>query len=209
MENDFGLERITYSKKRKILFEIKDILAGIAFPFMVSLIFSSSIIAFSAYDGDLAVKLLALVGGEIMFVGALIIFGRANGASAYRKTIMNDGKRALGSSDERAVYATGEYRLWKGFLLGFLITVPFIIIQIIQLAAPNVFCKFCLEYLFAWAYCPFGFLGEKYQALNFIMILIPTGVHALAYYLGKLKQIKVQEELESQELESKKKRKRK
>lgn len=184
-------------------------LAGLAFPFMISLIFSASIIAFSAYNGDLTVKLIALIGGEVMFVAALIIFGRANGAAAYRKTILNDRKRALGSSDETAVYATGEYRLWKGFLLGFIITVPFIIFQIIELAAPNSFSKFCLQYMFAWAYCPFASLGESYQALNFIMVLMPVGVHALGYYLGKLKQIKVQQELESQELESKKKRKKK
>lgn len=209
MENDFELEQITYSAKRKVLLEVKDLLAGIAFPFMISLIFSASIISFSAYEGDLAVMLIALIGGEAMFIAALVIFGRANGAAAYKKTLLHDRKRALGSSDEVSVYGTGEYRLWKGFLIGFIITVPFIIIQIIQLAAPNTFCKFCLQYLFAWAYCPFSRLGESYQALSFIMVLLPAGVHALGYYLGKLKQIKVQKELESQELERSKKRKKK
>ncbi len=209
MENEYGFEQITYSTKRKILLEIKDLLAGIAFPFMISLIFSASIISFSAYNGDLAVTLVSLIGGEIMFIAALVVFGRANGAAAYKKTILHDRKRALGSSDEVSVYCTGEYRLWKGFLIGFILTVPFIIFQIIQLAAPNTFCKFCLQYLFGWAYCPFSLLGESYQALNFIMVLLPVGVHALGYYLGKLKQIKVQKELEAQELKGKKKRKKK
>lgn len=209
MENEYELERITYSKKRKLLLEVKDMLSGIAFPFMISLIFSSTIIAFSAYRGDLAVSLIALIGGEIMFVAAMIIFGRANGVVAYKKAVLYEKKRSLNSSDEKAVYGTGEYRLWKGFFIGFSITIPFIIVQIIQIAAPNAFCSFCLQYLFAWAYCPFSFLGEKYQALNFILVLLPTGVHALGYYLGKLKGIKVQEELTSQELESKKKRKKK
>lgn len=208
MEDEIELEQITYSKKRKVAFEIKDMLAGLIFPFVITVIFSATIIAFSAYNGDLTVKLLALIGGEVLLVVALIIFGRANGAAAYRKTVLHERKRTLGSSDERAVYGTGEYRLWKGALIGFIITVPFIIFQIIQLAVPNTFCSFCLQYLFAWAYCPFSALGERYQALNFIMILLPVGVHMLGYHLGKLKEIKVQEALASQELESKKKGKR-
>lgn len=208
METEFQIQPITYSTKRKILFEIKDLLAGLAFPFVISLIFSATFIAFSASE-DLAIKILAIVGGEIMFVIALLIFGRANGAAAYRKLLLHDQQRSLGSSDERVHYCTGEYRIWKGLLIGFIITVPFIIIQIIQLAAPNTFCSFCLQYLFAWAYCPFSLLDKQYQALDFLMVLLPTGVHALGYYLGKLREIKVQEELKSQELESKKKRKKK
>ena len=184
MENDFEKIRVTYSTKRKILLEIRDMLASMAFPFMISLIFSASVISFASYDGDLAIKLIALIGGEVMFVGALVIFGRANGASAQRKTILYNRKRALNSTDELSVYGTGEYKLWKGFVIGFVICVPFIIIQIIELAAPNTFCSFCLKYLFAWAYYPFSFLGEKYQALNFILVLLPVGVHALSYYLG-------------------------
>ncbi len=208
METDFELERITYSKKRKIALEIKDMLAGIAFPFIISLIFSATFIAFAA-SNDLAIKIVALIGGEIMFVIALLIFGRANGAAAYRKLLLHDQQRSLGSNDERVHYCTGEYRIWKGLFIGFIVTVPFILIQIIQLAAPNTFCSFCLQYLFAWAYCPFSLLDKQYQALDFLMVLLPTGVHALGYYLGKLREIKVQEELKSQELEIKKKRKKK
>lgn len=209
MENDVTVEGITYSKKRKFLFELKDLLAGIAFPFIITIIFSSTVIAFSAYSGDLGVSLLALFGGEVLLIIALLIFGRANGAAAYGKTVLYERKRALGSGDELAVYGTGEYKLWKGMLIGFIITVPFIIVQIIQLAAPNMVCSFFLQYIFAWAYCPFSLLGESYQALNFIMILLPVGVHTLGYFLGKLKGIKVQEELASQELERKNKRKKK
>ena len=209
MENDIQLEQITYSKKRKLLFELKDLFAGVAFPFIISIVFSSTVIMFASFDADLAVQLVALVGGEVLFTGALVIFGRANGAAAYRKTVSHERKRSLGSSDERVAYGTGEYKLWKGALIGFMITVPFILVQIIELIVPNVFCGFCLEYVFAWAYYPFSFLGKSYQALNFIMIILPVGVHTLGYFLGKLKEIKVQEELASQELERKSKRKKK
>lgn len=212
MENEEGgleYEQITYSKKRRIAFEIKDLLSGIAFPFIVSVIFSSTVISFASFDGDLGVALLALIGGEALFAAAMVVFGRANGASAYKKTVLHERKRSLGSSDELAVYGTGEYAVWKGLFIGFAVCIPFIIVQIVELCVSNTFCSFCLKYIFAWAYYPFSFLGERFQALNFIMILLPVLTHLLGYYLGKLKEIKVQEELASQELESKKKRKRK
>ncbi len=209
MEDEIELEKITYSGKRKFLFEVKDMLAGIAFPFIVSLIFSATIISFAAYEGDLGVSLVALIGGEALFIASLVVFGRANGMAAYKKTVLNEKKRSLGSSDERVVYHTGEYRLWKGIFLGFAICIPFLIIQTIELCVDNTFCSFCLKYLFAWAYYPFSFLGESYQALNYIMVLVPVGVHTLGYFLGKLKEIKVQEDLASQELERKGKRRKK
>ena len=210
MENKIESEQITYSKKRKFWFEIKDLLAGIAFPFIITIVFSTTIISFSSdRDADLTIKLISMIGGEILLIAAMIIFGRANGSSAYKKTVLHDRKRALGSADEFAVYGTGEYKLWKGFLLGFLVTVPFIIFLIIELIVPNTFCSFCLKYVFAWAYSPVTFFDEKLQALSFVMVLLPTGVHALGYYLGKLKELKVQQNIASQENERKNKRKRK
>lgn len=208
MENNYVLEEITYSKKRKFLFELRDIFAGTAFPLMISVLFSATIIAYSSYRDDLGVSLLALIGGEALFIISLVIFGRANGAAAYRKFVLNEKKRELNSSDERAVYHTGEYALWKGALIGFLVAVPFIIIQIIELAASNVFCSFCLQYVFAWAYCPFSYLGEEWQALNFIMVLLPVGVHMLAYYLGKIKEEKIQEQIAIESQKARKKRKK-
>ncbi len=208
MENNYVLEEITYSKKRKFLFELKDIFAGTAFPLMISVLFSATIIAYSSYRDDLGVSLLALVGGEALFIISFVIFGRANGAAAYRKFVLNEKKRELNSSDERAVYHTGEYALWKGALIGFLVALPFIIIQIIELAVSNVFCSFCLQYVFAWAYCPFSYLGEEWQALNFIMVLLPVGVHMLAYYLGKVKEEKIQEQIAIESQKARKKRKK-
>lgn len=208
MENNYILEEITYKKKKKFAYELKDLLTGAAFPFIISVLFSATIIAYSSYREDLGVSLLALIGGEALFIISLIIFGRANGAAAYRKFVLNDKKRELNSSDERAVYRTGEYALWKGALIGFIITIPFIIIQIIELCASNVFCSFCLEYIFAWAYCPFSYLGEKFEALNFIMVLLPVGVHMLAYYLGKIKEEKIQEQIAIESQKAKKKRKK-
>lgn len=66
----------------------------------------------------------------------------------------------------------------------------------VELFYDNKACMFCLQYICGWAYFPFHYPGEKYQALNYIMIAVPVGVHMLGYYLGKLKQQKIQETLE-------------
>lgn len=191
-----------------MLKEIKDLLSGIAFPFIISLIFSASVISFASYTADIAVSVIALVGGEIMFALALVLFGKANGAAAYRKTVLHEQKRQLNSTEEEVIYHTGEYELYKGFLIGFVICVPFIIIQAIELIVPNVFCSFCLEYLFAWAYYPFSYLGKQYQALNFILVLFPVAVHTVAYFFGKKKEIKVQAEAAAKATRGKKKGKK-
>jgi len=185
---------ITYSAKRKFWLELCDLLQGTAFPFIIMVIFSSTIIAFTASE-DLVVSLIALIGGEALLCAALIMFGRANGSEAYRKTVENDRKRLLGSSDEKTVYCTGEYSLVKGAVIGLIVCVPFLIFQTVELCIDNDFCMFCLEYVCAWAYCPFSYLGKAYMPLNYMMIIVPVALMTLGYHLGKLKQIKIQEEL--------------
>lgn len=171
------------------------------------IVISSTVIMFASYSGDLGVSLAALVGGEIMLVAALVMFGRANGNAAYGKTVLNRQKRELGSTDERVVCGTGEYALWKGVLIGVILCLPFVIFQVIELCYDNAVCTFCLLYVFGWAYYPFSYLGKSYQALNFIMIILPVAAHTLGYYLGKLKQIKIQQAVAEMH-ENKKRRKK-
>lgn len=193
MEEEFfeGVPEI--SKGRKIALEIKDLLAGVAFPFIVMLVISTTILIYASFAEDLTVSIIALVGGEALFTVALVIFGRANGSAAYQKTVLYKQKRDLGSKDEKVLCRTGEYALWKGALIGFVICVPFLIFQIIELCFDNSVCNFCLQYMCGWAYYPFSYLGKRYQALNLIMIIMPVGVHTVGYHLGKLKQLKIQE----------------
>ncbi len=208
MEENNGLEQITYSNKRKFWFELKDIFAGVAFPFILMIILSSTIIAFAGYGDDVAVNVVAVAGGEIMLIAAFVVFGRANGSAAYRKHIQNEQKRSLGSTDETAVYHTGEYAIWKGLTIGFICCVPFIIFQVIELCAPNTFTAFCLRYVCAWAFYPFSYLGESFQALNFIMIIVPVAAHTVGYYIGKRKEIKIQKKLEETNVKPEKGRKK-
>lgn len=50
---------------------------------------------------DLAVQIISVVFGEGLMIAAFVMFGRQNGAAAYRKFKMNEGKRKLGSKDEK------------------------------------------------------------------------------------------------------------
>lgn len=183
-----------YSRGRKFRLELVDMLQGVAFPFIIMVVFSASIIAFASSE-DLSISLLALIGGEIMLVAALIMFGRANGSEAYRKTVENDRKRLLHSSDEKCFYRTGEYALWKGAVIALITCIPFVIFLSIELIVDNSVCMFCLQYIFGWAYYPFSYLGKSYMALSFISIIIPVATMTVGYYLGKLRQLKIQEEL--------------
>ncbi len=207
MSDEFSTGTPEISASRKALLEFKDILAGVAFPLIVMLVLSSTITLFADYQADLGVSLTALIGGEIMFAAALVIFGRANGSEAYSTTLLHEQKRELGSTDERVLCRTGEYALWKGALIAAILCVPFIIVQIIELCYPNVVCSYCLKYMFGWAYYPFSYLGESYQALNFIMILLPLTAHTVGYYFGKRKQIQIQEAVAEQNANKKRRKK--
>ena len=57
-DSDYTAKTCTLS--RKILLEIKDLLAGIAFPLIVMLVISSTILAYASYTKDIAVSLIAL-----------------------------------------------------------------------------------------------------------------------------------------------------
>ena len=196
MEDEFFKEpQPEYSSGRKILLELKNILIDAAFPFILTLVISTTIILYASYTADVAVSVIALIGGEIMLIGSLVMFGRANGAAAYKKTLLNTQKRELGSKDESVVYRTGEYALWKGVVIPAIVCIPFLIFQTIGLCAPNKVCSFALQYAFGWAYYPFHYLGEGYEGLNYICVIIPLVAHTVGYVLGKLKQIKIQQQL--------------
>lgn len=194
----FGEEEqsFTPTKKRKIWLEILDILTGCAFPLIIMVVFSSSIIMFSVSDeADLFIRLIALIGGELILGVAWFVFGRTNGSEAYKKTVEYARKRELNSSDEKVYYHTGEYALWKGLVIGLIVCVPFLIVLTVQVCASNSVCSFLLQYAFAWGYAPFSFLGEGYVALCYTSIIFPVAVMTVGYVFGKRRQIKIQEEL--------------
>lgn len=193
-------------KNEKFWGEVKDLLIGAAFPFVIMIVFSTSIIMFASFD-DLAIQIIATVGGEALLVVAFVIFGRQNGASAYRKFVLHERKRALNSSDKKSIYKTGEYALWKGFVIPLIVTVPFLVFQIVNLCSPNSFTEFILLYACGWAYFPLSFFGA-HQAYNFILIALPVGVHAAGYAAGKRKEEAIQKKIEEENAKLSKKRKK-
>ena len=174
---------------------------------MLQLVLSASVILFADTQGELAIQAFALAVGEIMLIAAYVIFGRQNGAAAYRKTVVSQKKREMQSDDIRVYYKTGEYALWKGVVIGAISVVPYILFQFIQCVAPNVFCEFILKYAFGWAAYPFIVMGVEIDWLNFIWIVIPVGVHTVAYFWGGYGERKKQAIMEkAQEIKEKKKK---
>ena len=99
MENKEKLTAKEWGKK--ILLELKDLLAGAAFPLMLSLILSSTVISYAAYgnEEDLRLKIVVLVVGEVLVFAATVIFGKQNGVTAYKRTVQNGNKRKVNSND--------------------------------------------------------------------------------------------------------------
>ena len=184
---------------KKILLELKDLLMGAAFPFMLSLILCSTIISYVGYGGDdLGLKIVVLLVGEVMIIAATVIFGKQNGAVAYKKTVQNGNKRKVGANDDASRLYIGEYSLIKGVLIPLISCIPFIIFQIVEGAYHNDVCEFALMYVFGWAYFPLK-LAKVSQWLNFIWIIPYAGVHLGAYIWGGKTEKKKQDQLAAAE----------
>lgn len=202
-------ELTSQQKRQKFLWEARDLVIGAALPFVVMCIFSSMIIMFAGMN-DLTVRLIAIIGGDILLVAAYVIFGRQNGATGYRKYYLNETKRALNSTESKVIYKTGEYALWKGFVIPFISCIPFIILQVINICYANAFCTFMLSYACGWAYYPLQGTGAP-EAVNFVFIILPVAAHAVGYVLGMKKEEKIQAQIaeESERIKNAKKKGRK
>ena len=200
------MELNSEQKRKGILLEIKDLLTGAAFPFLIQIFFSTSIIMFADYSEDKALQIFILIFGELLFIAAYFIFGRMNGVTAYRRTVQHRAKRELNSDNLSAWLKTGDYAIWKGIVIGVISVVPFMIIELINCAAHNTVCEFLLKYGFGWAEYPFIVIGGDISPwLNFIWIVVPVGVHTASYIFGADREAKKQEKI--QQVQEYKKRK--
>ena len=200
-----GFLNLEQNKGKKIRLEILDLLSGAAFPFMLMLILSASILSFAATD-DMIMNIFIIVIGEILLAVVFGIFGRQNGIVAYRKSVQQNKKREIGTSDVKALLGVGEYSIYKGFLIGFITCVPFIVFEIINCILPNSFCEFLLEYAFGWAYYPLHYTNAS-EWLNLLWVIPATCIHALAYFIGgKIEKKKQDEMTEIQSGKDKKKK---
>jgi len=183
-------------KRKRAALEFKDLLTGAAFPFMLMLIFGASILTFVSYGDEIALKILVLVIGEVMLGVAYFVFGRQNGIVAMRKTVSQSKKREAFSDDLPSRLHTGEYAVWKGFVIGLISCVPYIIIQIIGAAWQNTVCDFLLKYCFGWAYYPLSFVEGLSGFVNLVWIVPLCCLHAGAYVFGAKREKKKQQKIE-------------
>ena len=172
--------------KLKIWYEIKDLFAGAAFPVMLQVILSVTFIGMaSSLTDDLTLSIVMLVIGEVLFAVAYIIFGRMSGITSVRKLVQHAKKRELGTKDKPALFETGEYSAYKGFLIAFISCVPYIIFQFIECLVHNSFCYFVLQYIFGWAALPLTFGKTEISPwFNFLFVFFPVIVHGVAYMIG-------------------------
>ncbi len=198
MDNARG-ETAFNARLKKAGRELADLLTGAAFPFMLMVILSSTVIGFIMYGGkdELGIQILILVVGEALLIAATVIFGKQNGVSAYKKTVQNAQKRAANCKEERALMHIGEYAVWKGAAIALISCVPLAVVNTVYSVYPNSVCEFILVYLFGWAYYPFK-LMKLTPWLNYIWIAPFAAVHAAAYVFGGRKEKKNQEILEKQ-----------
>lgn len=196
-------------KRKGILLEIKDMLTSAAFPFLIQIFLSASIIMFADYSGEKGLQVFVLLFGEVVLMVAYFIFGKQNGVSAYRRTVQNRAKREIEGDNLSAWLKVGDYALWKGVVIGIISVIPFMLIELINCAAPNSFCEVVLKYGFGWAEYPFIVIGGEdgniSSWLNFIWIVFPVGMHTFAYYFGANKEAKKQAKVD--EVQEYKKRK--
>ena len=200
-----GSLNLKENRGKKIRLELADLLSGAAFPLMLMVILSASIMSFATSD-DIILNIIILVVGELLLAAVFIIFGRQNGIYAYRKSAQQSKKREIGTSDMKALLGVGEYSIYKGFLIGFIACVPFIIFQIINCILPNTFCEFLLIYAFGWAYLPLIYIHAS-ELLNLLWIIPALSVHALGYFIGAKMEKKKQDDMAARQSNKDKKKK--
>lgn len=180
--------------------ELKDLVTGAAFPLMLSLILSSTVISYAAYgnEDDLGLKIVVLVVGEVLVFAATVIFGKQNGVTAYKRTVQNGNKRNVNSNDIGSKLYIGEYSLVRGALIPVISCIPFLVFQIVGAAYHNDVCEFALMYAFGWAYFPFG-LAKLSPWLNLLWVIPYVGAHMAAYAWGGKTEKRKQDQLAAAE----------
>lgn len=167
----------------KFWLELKDMLSGAAFPLIMVVVLGTTI--FSWIDGDLedTMKGTMIFLGEVFIVVSFVIFGKQNGVVARRKSLFQAKKRELGAADKPALLKIGEYAPYKGFIIGLIPSLPYVLFEIIECTFPNAFCRAVLSLGFGWAYFPFRVFGLS-GWFGLLLVLPLTCVHGAAYIYG-------------------------
>ncbi|MCD8206087.1 MAG: hypothetical protein LUD29_05700 [Clostridia bacterium] len=183
--------------------EFVDLLAGAAYPFIIQLVFSATVMVFANAMDSPWIVIIALVIGEGLLIGAYVLFGMRSGSVAYSRYVQ--GQKIRDESEENAGFKkVGEYKLYKGFLIGFISVVPCIIVHFFYLVTPNSVCEFLMQYIFSWEFAPtiiyksfndiaIGDVELWINAISLLVCIMPIVLHGAMYYVGMKREYKKQE----------------
>ncbi len=176
-----------YNFIRAIFEEIKDVLLLGMLPFIVLCVFSSTISIFAVEEEmEIELRILIILVGEALSVASLVVFGRQNGMTSYKKLDANNLKRSIGLKDDSLLYTTGEYAIYKGFLIGIVPALMFIVLQTINMFGDFSFVYFLLQYGCSWATAPLSLITNCPKGVLYVMVIVPILFHGLGYIWGGL-----------------------
>ncbi len=170
--------------------EVLDLLSGAMFPLIIQVVFGATIIFFADAD-TLAIQIIALVFGEGILAAAYVMFGMKNGSVAYTRTVQAGKIRT--DNDRPDFKKAGEYAPWKGFVIGFISVLLYLIFHVIYVLFPNSFCEFLLLYIFGWAVYPVRIATNVISPWCMLIAIYPIILHGIMYIVGMKREYKKQE----------------
>ncbi len=167
------------------------------------------IIAFACVAiGNVALRYLALSACLLIALAYDAFLSFQEGKTHYDALLTGNLHRenvlfGIGSSKE--IRTEKEYRFWKGFLIGFYVALPLLLVGAIGGAvtlgnpsAGNSF-QFALDFLAGWAMVPVQLLVSAESAakrlfLSLVMAVVPVVVTGVFYIVGAMKEKRVKDE---------------
>ena len=107
-----------------------------AFFILVYIVLTSFIaMAILLIDGQLALKVLLLLANLALFVYIVCGMAYQDGQKAYKVLTANDKEREyiIKTGEDRKLKEDEEYKVYKGFVIGFISCVPLVVMLIIHL----------------------------------------------------------------------------
>lgn len=168
-------------------------------PFFMYVFLSSIALAVEAITPEKAGTTIEIVLGSLCiaagaFFNAHLLYnlGKVH-YDAYLTGCIHRKNRALGIQSGGDHRVEREYRLWKGFYIGFLVGLPAIILSIIAGACPGTgagIAHFFMAMFAGWAIFPPIWAGG--QNVNgywsILMVLLPILVSGIAYIVGAMRE---------------------
>ena len=168
-------------------------------PFFMYVFLSSIALAVEAITPEKAGTVIEIVLGSLCiaagaFFNAHLLYNTGKlHYDAYLTGCIHRKNRALGIQSGGDHRVEREYRLWKGFYIGFLVGIPAIILSIIAGALPGTgagVAHFFMAMFAGWAIFPPIWAGGSSVSgyWSLLMVILPVLVSGIAYIVGAMKE---------------------